>query len=175
MPTLEIKREQPKARVITMGQPDREIEYERYYPPGATEPIMRKKQPVPAEPVTPLSPPSVVEDPPLVADEIPEPKPAEDEYGDGVRVNEKGEKVIEFGTLNKKPKSNTSPPAPKVVNGEQREKKNMANEDKDLSKAGTKTIREDKASDKGAIGNHGANSPAQEKVPKQGEAREEKK
>jgi hypothetical protein len=106
MPTLEIKREQPKARVITMGQPDQEIEYERFYPPGASEPIMRKKQSVPAEPVTHPSPPSVVEDdPPPVADEIPEPKPAEAELGDGVRINAKGEKTLEFGTLNRKRKT----------------------------------------------------------------------
>lgn len=42
---FEIKKEQPKDTLVTMGQADKEIEYEDYYPPGATEPIRRPKQP----------------------------------------------------------------------------------------------------------------------------------
>jgi hypothetical protein len=163
MATLEIKREQPKVKVITMGQQDKEIEYEEYYPPGTTEPILREKQPGNA----PSSPRSALG---VVSEERAE-EPASPEYGDGVRINEQGEKILEFGTLNKK---DGSPSAPKAVNNEQREKKKMAN-DKDLEQAGTKTIREDKPSEQGAIGTHGKNAPAKDKVPAQGEGEEEKK
>jgi hypothetical protein len=40
----------------------------------------------------------------------------------------------------------------------------MAKEN-DLGNAGTRTIRKDDAGEKGAIGSHGVNAPAQEKVP----------
>lgn len=42
-------------------------------------------------------------------EENPKPKeqPKDDEYGDGVTVNEKGERVWVFGTLNKKQKPET--------------------------------------------------------------------
>lgn len=108
MATLEIKREQPKARLITMGQPDQEIEYEEFYPPGTTEPILRKKQPAkpPEEPAPiPVLPPAMG-DPPAMVEQKPPATPAESEseYGDGVRINERGEKTLEFGTLNKKAK-----------------------------------------------------------------------
>src|ERR1051325_734701 len=139
MPTLEIKREQPKARIVTMGQSDQEIEYEEFYPPGATEPILREKKP---DSKAPASTPVAETDDPAVVDE----------YGDGVRVNEKGEKVPEFGTLNKKTRSTS---APKEKTNEPREKE-MAN-DQDLDKVGVKTIREDKPGEQGAVGSHGKN------------------
>ena len=55
-----------------------------------------------------------------------------------------------------------SPPEP--VRPNKGRPKKMA-KDQDLSKAGTKTIREDDPGEKGAIGSHGVNAPAQEKVP----------
>lgn len=57
----------------------------------------------------------------------------------------------------------TQPPEP-VKNKRGRPKK-MAKED--LSNAGTETIREDDPAEQGAIGTHGRNAPAQEKVPEQ--------
>ena len=49
--------------------------------------------------------------------------------------------------------------------------KKMAKE-KDLSEAGTKTTREDDPGEQGAIGSHGVNAPAQEKVPASEEDKE---
>lgn len=88
-----------------MGQADKEIEYEDYYPPGATEPIRREKRP--SEPTVepaaePVSAPVV--EPSVAEDQAESPAP-EDEYGDGVSVNEQGEKTLVFGTLNKKRRS----------------------------------------------------------------------
>lgn len=49
--------------------------------------------------------------------------------------------------------------------------KKMAKE-KDLSETGTKTIRQDDPGEQGAIGTHGVNAPAQEKVPESKEDKE---
>lgn len=46
--------------------------------------------------------------------------------------------------------------------------------DKDLSEAGTKTIRKDDADEQGAVGTHGRNAPAQEKVPESKGDKEER-
>lgn len=46
--------------------------------------------------------------------------------------------------------------------------------DKDLSEVGTKTIRKDDPGEQGAIGTHGANAPAQEKVPEKSTDNESK-
>lgn len=63
-----------------------------------------------------------------------------------------------------------APPEPVKI--EQGRKKKMA-KDKDLEEVGTKTIRKDDAGEQGAIGSHGTNAPAQEKVPEKS-AEEEK-
>lgn len=55
----------------------------------------------------------------------------------------------------------TTPPEPEK--NKRGRPKTMAKED--LDKAGVKTIREDDPGEQGAIGSHGANAPAQEKVP----------
>jgi len=55
-------------------------------------------------------------------------------------------------------------PPPEQMKPNRGRPKKMA-KDQDLSKAGTKTIREDDPGEKGAIGSHGENAPAQKKVP----------
>lgn len=65
----------------------------------------------------------------------------------------------------------TMPPEP-VKNKRGRPAK-MA-KDKDLSEVGTKTIRKDDPGEQGAIGTHGANAPAQEKVPEKSTDNESK-
>ena len=44
-----------------------------------------------------------------------------------------------------------------------------------MKKAGTETVRKDSASEKGAVGSHGENYPAQKKVPEKSPASKEKK
>lgn len=62
-------------------------------------------------------------------------------------------------------KKEVSDPPPAIELPEKNKRgrpKKMAKED--FERAGVKTIREDEPGDQGAIGSHGANAPAQEKV-----------
>lgn len=70
---FEIKKEQPKDKLVTMGQANKEIEYEEYYPPGATEPIRRPKQPS-AVSVKPEVADVKTADEPVEPEEKPKPK-----------------------------------------------------------------------------------------------------
>src|SRR5688572_231033 len=124
MPLLEIKRDQPKPRIIQMGQAPRVIE-------------------MPVDPVH-----VSVTDARIIGDEI--------ELSLAL-VDRPHEQAAEVPI----PDAPLEPRKP--TRG--RPKKMAKEKDLDHESGGPETIRKDDAGEQGAIGSHGENAPAQEKVP----------
>lgn len=74
-----------------------------------------------------------------------------------------GDLASSLGRFNEAIEAATNPPPEPVKNKQGRPKK-MAKEN-DFEEVETKTIRKDDAGEQGAIGSHGVNAPAQDKVP----------